>query len=134
MDKSKFNNKKEWRNFAVGLSIILSVIAVIQWYTDSNVYQYFALIAIIILFCGLTVPIIIKPLFIGFSYLGLVLGWVMTRIILIILFYLIFTLIGLVMRLFGKKLLDTTFDRKQKSYWKDRKQDEISSVNYNRQF
>ncbi len=134
MDKSKFNNRKEWRDFAVGLSIILSVIAAIQWYIDSNVYQYFALTAIIILLCGLTVPIIIKPLFIGFSYLGFILGWVMTRIILIILFCLVFTPIGLVMRLFGKKLLDTTFDRKQKSYWIDRQKVESYSVNYNNQF
>ena len=134
MDKSKFNDKKEWRKFAIGLSIILLAITSIQWYLDSNFYKYFVITGGIILLVGLTFPIIIKPVFIGFSYLGFVLGWVMTRIILITLFYLIFSPIGLIMRLAGKCFLDTQFDKKEKSYWIDRQKAEISTVNYEKQF
>jgi len=134
MDKSKFNNKKEWRNFGIGVSIILSVIAVVQWYFDSGLYLYFFITAAVLLLCALIIPIILKPLFILFSYLGFVLGWIMTRIILTILFYLVFTPIGFLMRLFGKKLLDTSFDRTTKTYWMDREKTEFPSVNYKNQF
>ena len=134
MDKSKFNDKKEWRNFGIGISIILSIMAVIQWYIDSELYLYIILTAVIILLSGLIVPIILRPLFILFSYLGFILGWIMTRIILIILFYLIFTPIGLLMRLFGKKLLDTSFDKKKESFWINRQESEFSAVNYKNQF
>jgi len=134
MDKSKFNNKKEWRNFGIGVSIILSVIAVVQWYFDSGLYLYLFITAAVLLLCALIIPIILKPLFILFSYLGFVLGWIMTRIILTILFYLVFTPIGFLMRLFGKKLLDTSFDRTTKTYWMDREKTEFPSVNYKNQF
>jgi len=130
MDKLKFNNKQEWRKFAIGLSVILGVITLIQWYFDSSIYFYILIAGIVVLFLGTIIPITIKPLFIGFSYLGFVLNWIMTRVILIILFYLIFTPIGIISRLFGKQFLNTKFDKSKKSYWIDRKE----SVNYEKQF
>lgn len=42
----------------------------------------------------------------------------MARLISIIIFYLIFTPVGIAMRLFGVDLLDIKIDKKRKSYWK----------------
>ena len=75
MDKSKFNNRKEWIKFAIGLSIILALIATIQYFYDHTIYIYLYVSSILILLIGLISPIIIKPIFILFSYLGFVLGW-----------------------------------------------------------
>jgi hypothetical protein len=44
-------------------------------------------------------------------------GWIMPRVILILLFYLIFIPIGLSGRIFGKRFLETNFDKIEKSYW-----------------
>ena len=132
MDKSKFNNKTEWKKFAIGLAIILSVVASVQWFLDVQLYPYFLLSAFVILLFGLLIPIVIKPLFILFSYLGFVLGWVMTRVILSLLFYLVFTPIGLVLKLTGKRLLDTSLSENQASYWIERPKGQ--GIDFTKQF
>ena len=132
MDKSKFNNKTEWKKFAIGVAIILSVIAAVQWYLDVKIYPYLFISAFVILLFGLLMPIVIKPLFIAFSYLGFVLGWIMTRVILSLLFYLVFTPIGLVLKLTGKHLLDTSIAKNQESYWIDRPDEQ--EIDFTKQF
>ena len=134
MDTSKFNDKKEWRKFGIGVAAILTVIATIQLIVGKELFIYFYGIAAFFLFFGLLLPIIIKPVYILFSYLGFVLGWFMTRVILSILFYLIFTPIGLILKLFGKHFLDLKIDKKAGTYWLDKKLDTINKVNYERQF
>jgi hypothetical protein len=116
MDKTKFDNKKEWRKFGIGLGIILSVIATIQLIIGRELYPYFYGVGLIVFLVGLVLPILLKPVFILFSYIGFVLGWFMTRVILSVLFYLVFTTIGLILRLFGKHFLDIKFDKKADSY------------------
>jgi hypothetical protein len=132
MDKSKFNNPQEWKKFAIELAVILTVIAVVQWYLDAGLYRYFLAAAGVILLAGLVWPAAMKPLFILFSYIAFVLGWTMTRIILFLLFYLVFTPIGLVLKLSGKRLLDTSFNTEQDSYWIEREKGQ--EVDYTKQF
>lgn len=48
------------------------------------------------------------------------LGWFMTRVILSIFFYLVITPVGLLMRAFGKDLLDMKIDKSAPTYWKKR--------------
>lgn len=48
--------------------------------------------------------------------LGLVLGWVNTRIILTLIFYLVITPAGLAGRLFGARLIDDSLNGEDKSY------------------
>ena len=134
MDKSKFKDKKEWRKFGIGVAAILAVIATIQLIVGRELFIYFYGFAAFFLFCGLLLPIIIKPVYILFSYLGFVLGWSMTRVILSILFYIIFTPIGLILRLFGKHFLDLKIEKKAGTYWLDKKIETINKVHYERQF
>ena len=49
-------------------------------------------------------------------------SWVMMRVMLSILFYLVLTPIGVTMRLLGKDILDQKLDRSAASYWKKRTQ------------
>ena len=132
MDKSKFNNKKEWRKFAFGLSAILFIIAMIQLFLGKTLFPYFFILCIITLFIGIGAPILIKPVFILFSFIGFGLGWVMTRLILTILFYLVVAPIGLLARLTGKDFLDIKFDREPTSYWIPKDPD--SGKNYEKMF
>ena len=132
MDKSKFSDKTEWKKFAIGVAIILSVVATVQWYLDVTIYPYVFISAFIILLLGLLIPVVIKPLFIVFSYLGFVLGWIMTRVILSLLFYLVFTPISLILKLTGKHLLDTSIAKNQESYWIDRPDEQ--EIDFTKQF
>lgn len=134
MDKSKFNDKKEWRKFGIGLGIILSIIATIQLIIARELYPYFYGTGLIVFLVGLVLPILLKPFFILFSYIGFVLGWFMTRVILSVFFYLVFTTIGLILGLFGKHFLDIKFDKKADSYWIDKKSERLERENYENQF
>ncbi len=119
MDKSKFNIKSEWRNFGIGLGVTLGVIAAVLLIKKSALAVYFFGAAGGIVLIALVLPILLKPVFIIFSYFGFGMGWVMTRVLLGILFYLVITPIHWLSWLFGKRFLDTKFNRDQSSHWLD---------------
>lgn len=53
---------------------------------------------------GLGLPDILRPVYFGWERLGLVLGWINTRLILGILFFFVITPLGWLMRVLGKGL------------------------------
>jgi len=117
MDRSKFNEKREWRKFGIALGIILAIIATILLIKDKSTYLYFYGGGLFAVLAALVMPIIVKPVFILFLYIGHGLGFVMTRLILGILFYLVITPIGVIARLFGKQFLSVRFSRGGTGYW-----------------
>jgi len=81
---------------------------------------------------GLALPILLKPVYIVWMHFAFILGWINTRVILIILFYLIFTPASLLMRLFGVDLLERK--KKTSSYWKKKEQAGAKPLDYERRF
>ena len=134
LDKSKFKDQREWRKFGIGLSIILTILGTIQWIKGISIFPIFYFGAGIVLTSSLLLPAILKPLFITFSYIGFVLGWVMTRVILSVLFFLVITPIGLISRLLGKRYLQTDFKGKKTSYWKIHSEQDASMEHFEKQY
>ncbi len=62
------------------------------------------------------------------------LGWINTRILLTIIYFLIITPLALVFRLSGKQFLDLGFNRATETYWQVRPDTELKKENYQRQF
>lgn len=79
-------------------------------------------------------PILLKPIYIFWMKLAFILGWINTRLILFIIFYLIFTPIGLVMRLLGVDLLDRRIDKEKESYWWEKEKRDSNPLDYERRF
>lgn len=117
MDKSKFDIKDEWRKFGIILGLFLAIIATILLIKARPGYIYFYGAGFLFILAGLIFPIVVKPVFKLFMYISFGLGWVMTRLILSILFYLVITPMALLGKLFGKRFLDLKFPGKQESYW-----------------
>lgn len=134
MDTRKFNQKKEWRKFGFGLTIIICLLILVNFFFQRKWSQPLLLIDIFILLFTIFLPIAIKPLFILFSYVGLFIGWVMTRVIITILFYFVVTPISLIAKLVGKNFLDTRFKTGSSSYWKDVSSSRMNKSNYEKQF
>jgi hypothetical protein len=134
MDKSKFNDKKEWRKFGIALAVLLFVISTIQYFKQIEIYPYFLAAGVLFLLSALALPILLKPVFILFSYIGFGMGWVTTRIILFILFYLFITPISILARKFGNRFLDLRFDRTKESYWLPVKENRNNRENFEKQF
>ena len=113
--------KKDLRSFGVTIGIILLLIAGFLFYKDKESFQIFLYVAGTFIGFGLIIPIILKPIYIVWMVFAVILGWFMTRVILSLLFYVIITPIGVVLRTFGKDLIGLKFSKKQDTYWIKRK-------------
>jgi hypothetical protein len=89
---------------------------------------------IILLITTLIFPKGLGPLYSGWMALSNLLGWVMTRVVLFISYFLVLTPLGLAQRIFRKDSLNLKWKRDWKSYWvqKERKPSDTSS--YEKQY
>ena len=65
------------------------------------------------------IPPLRRLLYLAWMYAAYPIGWVMSHLVLAIVFYLVFTPIGLLMRLFGKDPMQRKFLRDGGSYWQE---------------
>ena len=73
--------------------------------------------AVVVRLVGLVRVEWLKPLFIGLTLLTWPIGWVVSKLALALLYYLLFTPIALLFRLIGRDALQRQFDDKATSYW-----------------
>ena len=128
------SDKKELRKFGITIGIacgLLACFAVVAW---EDILFYSFIIAAAFLFLGFTLPAALKPFHKVWMTISILMGWLMTRVILIILFYGILTPIGLIGRLCGKDFLDIKLNKNAPSYWVLRGKQEYDKKSYEQQF
>jgi len=134
MDKKEVT-KKQLRTFGIALSIFLGIIGLIHFIKGNTPTNYwFWGAAIVILIATLTVPIIIKPIYRAALFVAHILGWINTRLILGLIYYLLITPVSLIMKLMGRDPLNRKFDKEAKSYWNVRERIPNPKEQYLRQF
>ena len=115
-------SKKDLRKFGLTIGIVLVLLAAILFFVGKSTYITWGIIGIVFILTGLIFPVILKPLNKMWMGLAIILGWIMTRVILSILFYLALTPLRVIAGVFGKKFLDSKIDPKAETYWeKERK-------------
>jgi hypothetical protein len=125
---------REVRKFGLLFALICTLVAGYSFYKSGTAWPYFAGGAVFFLLTGLFVHAVLRPIYIGWMKFAFVLAWINTRILLGIFFYGIITPTGLLMRLFGKDLLDKKIDRSASSYWQKRDPAPIDRSRYERLF
>lgn len=128
------SGRKELRKFGFSIGIILIFLSCLLFWQGKHYTSLILSVSIIFLLIGLFLPICLKPIHKVWMGVAILLGWVMTRVILIISFYLIVTPIALVSRLVGKDFLDRKFDKSKESYWIPREEYYMDKKNYENQF
>ena len=118
--KSIEGTKPELRKFGLTIGIFLLVIAGFLFWKQRPSFPYFAYIGGGFALLGLTAPIILKPIYKVWMSFAVVMGFVMTRVILTVLYFGMFTPIALLTKLLGKDLLDQRLDKNAASYWVQR--------------
>ena len=103
------------------------------FYYDKSSYQIISYVGSGFIALGIIIPILLKPIYILWMTFAVMLGWVMTRVILSIVFYIIITPIGLITRLLGEDFLNFKIS-KTDSYWNNRDSSEELNQNYEKQF
>ena len=126
--------KKDLRNFGITVGIILLVISGFLFWKEKESFQIFLAIGIILFLTAIALPSVLKPVYWIWMIFAIILGWFMTRVILSLLFYVVFTSIGLTLRFFGKQFLELRWDKSKESYWNFRINEHQQNENYEKQF
>jgi hypothetical protein len=109
------SSKKDLRDFGfvVGGAILL-IGGYLIWKNES---YSIALLGVAIVVVGVVTPIILLPAQKIWMAFSIIVGFFMTKIILIAVYYLVVSPIAILARLFGKEFITITLDDSADSYW-----------------
>jgi len=128
------SEKKDLRNFGITFGVAFALLGGALWWKGRDTYSAFLALSALFIFSGFVFPRVLKPLQKAWMTLAVILGYFMTRIILSILFYLVFTIIGLSSRIVGRQFLNLKNDPSKETYWIKRDKVPFDRKNYERQF
>jgi hypothetical protein len=100
-----------------------------SWPTAATVWAMGAAIAVV----GWIFPPLLRIVYLGMAYLAFPIGFVLSYLLLGVIYYAVVTPIGLLMRLAGQDPLQRRFDADAQSYWVSRKP-QADVTRYFRQF
>ena len=104
------------RNFGIVFFIVFLIIALYPLIMGNEIRLWSVLISIIFLILGILNSKILTPLNNLWFKFGLFIGKIISPLIMAIIFFLVVTPIGFIMRLLGKDVLNLRYN-KNKSYW-----------------
>ena len=133
--KDKQLDRKQIRTFGIGLIVILSIISSLQIYwgrTEVGIGLFIActFVVIVVIFT----PTMLIPLYRLMLFVSRTMGFVITPIILGLVFYLVFAPTGILFRLIRKDILDRRSNVSAESYWKPKKLPQDDLNRYERQY
>ena len=115
MDQAATRN--ELRQFGLLVGAVFTVIGL--WplvFRGEPVRLWATGIGGLLIACGGILPQLLAPIYTGWMWIGHILGWINTRILLSIVFYGLVTPIGLVCRLMGKDTMRQAFAASSTTY------------------
>lgn len=128
------SGKKELREFGITLFIVFGLFGTLFWWKHKPYFSYLLFASGFFGFFGFLLPGVLKPIQKIWMAIALVMGSIMTRIILSVLFYLVITPISIICRFSGKDVLDLKIDKAKKSYWIKREKSIINKSRYEKQY
>jgi len=109
---------RELRQFAIIFFLFCLVVAAIAYFRDSiDVAAWALTIGVLIGAIGYMRVAFVRPIYLGWMYAAYPIGWVVSHIVLAIVFYLLVTPVGWLMKLLRYDPLERQFARAAKTYW-----------------
>jgi hypothetical protein len=128
------------RKFAVSLvigfpaiAIVFSTVTFLKTHSPNHFFVWLGVIGFAV---GLTLwllPQIAKPFYMVWYFLACCMGIVIGNLLFTMFFYLVFTPLGLLLRLRKHQPIEKGFDKSRKSYWRDAEKP-LDAERYFRQF
>jgi hypothetical protein len=116
-----------------GMSILLGLFLLARHRSENLTALSSQVVGVLLVIVGLFAPNALRYLHAVWIGLSLLIGWVVTRLILTIVFFLVVTPIGLLQRLVGGSPLELGFRSGATSYWRSRKK-HFDAADYRNQF
>ena len=117
MKNKKVNNL----SFGILFFIVFLILGFYPMYKGDNPNIYFLVLSLPFIILGLLNSKILTPFNMAWIKLGEILGLIIAPIVMAIVYFIVLTPISLIVRVFGKDILDMKFDKKLESYWINRK-------------
>ena len=108
------------RSFGIVFFFVFLIISLWPLINENPLRVWSIFVAIIFLILGLINSKLLTPLNVLWFKFGKLLGSMIAPIVMGIIFFLVITPIGLIMKIFGKDLLNKRYNNKSKSYWINR--------------
>ncbi len=131
--KSAKTDTRSLRNFGYLFTGILAVVAIWAMLRGSGSWLGFLIAGGVALLLSLTVPGALKPVYIPWMWLAAVLSYVMTRVLLALMFFTVFTVFSLVTAVLRRDPLELKLGASG-SYWAPRKQRPLNKQFFQKQF
>ena len=105
------------RSFGLVFSIIFLILSLYPLYQEGSIHFIFLIISIVFFFLSIFFPKILKiPNKLWFKF-GQLLGYIISPIVMLLIYIIVFFPIGIFFKLFRKDLLNIKIDIKKSSYW-----------------
>jgi membrane-bound ClpP family serine protease len=116
------------------VGVVLVLLSILLWYLSKTSFIYFSSIGGLFIILALIAVHVLRPFHRLWMMLALAMGFVMSRVILTILYYFVLTPIGLLAKVVGKEFMPLKFDKKASTYWEKRENLVKQQIDYDRQF
>ena len=128
------SSKKELRKFGLTVGAAFAVLGTISWWRGHEwPPRMMWTLAVLLMVPGALFPTVLGPVQRAWMAFATVLGHFNTRVILTVLFYLVMTPVGLIMRMF-RDPLDRSMKERRDTQWVKREPQPVDLARYERQF
>ena len=114
MNKIKISSN---RNFGLVFFIIFLIVSLWPLTYGGSIRIWLVIISMVFLILGLMNSKLLTPLNKLWFKFGMILGAIISPVVMGIVFFLVVTPIGVILRIMGKDLLKKSYDKKKETYW-----------------
>ncbi len=118
----------------ITVGVVLILVSSLLWYFEKTTFVYFSITGGLLVIFAFIATSVLRLFHRLWMMLALLMGFVMSRVILTLLFYFILTPVGLIAKFVRKKFMPLGFDKNVLSYWEKRENVNKKPLDYERQF
>ena len=131
----KPEEKKKARTFGWGLAGLFALFTLIHIvFNGEGGFPWQLYVCLGIAVVNLLIPVLLAPIYRLAMIIAQGLGWFNTRLLLGLIFFLLFTPLALIFRLMRRDFLDRKLERKAESYWQKRPPEKFDPTSVEKQF
>lgn len=105
------------KKFGIALFILLVLVGLYLWYREWPEWWILPSTGAVVFLLSFILPAAVRLLYYPLAIVGVILGYFISKLILILIYYTLFSMIGLFARIFRIDLLKQKIRKKESSYW-----------------
>ena len=127
-------DRRNLRKFGLVVGGVFAALGLLFWLRHKPAFPCFLAPGAGLIMFGAIVPRLLKPVYVAWMALAIVLGFIISNVLLTLFFCLILTPVGLLARLSGKDFLSLKRDRAAATYWIRRELSAGTNADHERQY